>query len=74
MSSDEVIANGSGMSLPPNCFWHKETIARAHREIIQSLFIPAELLQGESNYSSAKLDAQSFPPKRQVESLSMIVG
>jgi hypothetical protein len=73
MSSGEGITNASGMSLPPNCFWHKETIARAHREIMQALSIPAELLQGESSYSSARLDVQSFPPQRLAESRSMII-
>jgi len=50
-----------------------EIMAKAHLAIIQSLCIPAEILQGDSNYSSARFDAKLFPQKKPVESRALIV-
>lgn len=74
MKLEQVIGNGSGLASALNTIRDFETFKKMQEEeVMRSLCIPASLLQGESNYSSARLDAKLFSPKKPVESRALIV-
>jgi hypothetical protein len=73
MKLEQVIGNGSGLASALNTIRDFETFKKMQEEVMRSLCIPASLLQGDFNYSSARLDANLFPPKKPVESRALIV-
>jgi len=73
MKLDQVIGNGSGLAPALEMISLFKTMKKMEEEMIRSLCIPAEMLQGDFNYSSARLDANLVPPKKPVESRALIV-